>query len=488
MADNRELQILLTLKDKASGDLQKFNSVLEKNAATFRKVGLGLTAVGGGMTLLTKQFIDVAANFEQTQISFTTMLGSAEKASELLKELAQFAAKTPFELKDVETGAKSLMAFGIPLEKIIPTLKSLGDVSAGLSVPMERLILNFGQVAAQGKLTGRELRDFAIAGVPLLDELANMMGKTKAEITEMVSAGQIGFPEVEEVFKRMSSEGGRFANLMDEQSKSFSGMMSNLRDQIDLFLREGGQPLIEAGKEILSKLISIVQALNDWAKAHPELAKNLAIAIAVIGGLLTVLGPLLIILPSLVTGIQLVGIALAAITGPVGIATMAILAIIATIVYWIKNWDMLKRNMIETWEDLKNFFSGIWQKIKDIFGSAIDWIIDKINSFISAIERVVSAASSIGGTVKSIGSKITGLFGGGKALGGMVQAGTSYLVGERGPELFTPNQGGRIIPNNRIGGQVIINITGNTLLDEDAGQKISNMIMDRLRLNTKLAL
>ena len=119
------------------------------------------------------------------------MLGDANKAKTLLADLSNFAKKTPFELTGIRDSAKQLLAMGVSAEEMIPTLKALGDVSAGLSVPLERLALNYGQVLTQGKLTGKELRDFTTAGVPLLDELANHLGKTKTEIQDMVSKGQI---------------------------------------------------------------------------------------------------------------------------------------------------------------------------------------------------------------------------------------------------------------------------------------------------------
>ena len=209
----------------------------------FRKVA-GLVAGYFSLNFaanMVKQIALVRGEFQQLEVAFRTMLGSKAKADALMQEVVQFAAITPFELKDVASGAKSLLAFGVAADDVIPTLKSLGDVSAGLSVPIERLILNFGQVKTQAKLTGRELRDFNVAGVPIIAELAKNLGVAEKEIAAMVEVGNIGFEDVAKAFKTMTDEGGRFSNLMFEQSKTITGMISNLKDEWAMMLNEIGK-------------------------------------------------------------------------------------------------------------------------------------------------------------------------------------------------------------------------------------------------------
>lgn len=119
------------------------------------------------------------------------MLGSATDAQQLLKELSVFASKTPFELPDVRSNAKQLLAMGIGVKDLIPTMKALGDVSAGLSVPMDRLALAYGQVIAKGKLQGGELKQFTEAGVPLIETLSKKLGVSTQEFYKMVEAGKV---------------------------------------------------------------------------------------------------------------------------------------------------------------------------------------------------------------------------------------------------------------------------------------------------------
>lgn len=119
------------------------------------------------------------------------MLGGAEAAKKMLQDLSDFAANTPFELTGVRQTAKQLLAYGIEAHKIIPTLKALGDVSAGLSVPIEQVAYVYGQVKSAGRLVGNDLKQFINAGVPIIQELAKNMGVAESQIKDMVSAGKI---------------------------------------------------------------------------------------------------------------------------------------------------------------------------------------------------------------------------------------------------------------------------------------------------------
>uniref|UniRef100_UPI0025975C96 tape measure protein n=1 Tax=uncultured Capnocytophaga sp. TaxID=159273 RepID=UPI0025975C96 len=203
------------------------------------------------------QMIAVRSEFQQLEISFGTMLKSKEKANELMAELIDLAAKTPFGLQEVSEGAKRLLAFQVPAEEVTETLRRMGDVAAGLGVPMGQLIHVYGQVKAQGKLMTNDLYQFMNAGIPIIAELSKVVGKSETEIKDMVSAGKIGFPEIQAVIKNMTSEGGLFFNLMAEQSKSLGGQISNLQDNFDQMLNEIGK----ASEGLVSGAISGVAYL-----------------------------------------------------------------------------------------------------------------------------------------------------------------------------------------------------------------------------------
>ncbi|WP_423128236.1 tape measure protein [Gaoshiqia sp. Z1-71] len=244
-----------------------FNNIL-KGAAAYLSVS-ALSRFG-------REIINVRGEFQQLEIAFETMLGSKAKADQLMQEAITFASKTPFTLTDVAANIKQLMAMGIATENVIDTMKALGDVAAGVSVPISRVAINYGQVATMGKLQGRELRDFAMAGIPLVDELAKNLGKAKTEIQDMVEAGQIGFKDVEYAFQTMASEGGKFYNLMEKQNASVTGQISNLRDKIDVMMNSIG----EANEGLIYKGIS---GIANLVEHYEEVAKVLGVLITTYG-------------------------------------------------------------------------------------------------------------------------------------------------------------------------------------------------------------
>lgn len=231
----------------------------KKQADVWQNLLKGATAyftLQGAQSFIS-QMIAVRSQFQQLEISFGTMLKSKEKANALMAQMADLAAKTPFGLEEVSEGAKRLLAFQVPAEEVTETLRRMGDVASGLGVPMGQLIHVYGQVKAQGKLMTNDLYQFMNAGIPIIAELSKVVGKSETEIKEMVSAGKIGFPEVQAVIKNMTNEGGLFFNLMAEQSKSLGGQISNLKDNFDQMLNEIGK----SSEDIVSGAIKGVSFL-----------------------------------------------------------------------------------------------------------------------------------------------------------------------------------------------------------------------------------
>ena len=220
------------------------------------------------------QMVAVRSQFQQLEISFGTMLKSKEKANELMAQLTDLAAKTPFGLEEVSEGAKKLLAFQVPAEEVTETLRRMGDVASGLGVPMGQLIHVYGQVKAQGKLMTNDLYQFMNAGIPIIAELSKVVGKSETEIKDMVSAGKIGFAEIQAVIKNMTNEGGLFYNLMAEQSKSLGGQISNLKDNFDQMLNEIGK----ASEGIVSGAIKGVSFLVENYETIGKLIAGLIVS------------------------------------------------------------------------------------------------------------------------------------------------------------------------------------------------------------------
>lgn len=267
--------------NKASGGINALSGAFKASAGIIAGAGVALAGIGVAS-------IKVASDLRTNQIAFETMMGSAEEAKKMLSDLSDFALKTPFNIPEVRTNAKQLMAMGFAAKDIIPTMKAVGDVAAGTGADFSRLVLNLGQVQTQGKLTGRELRDFLVNGVPLIDALAEHFGVAKEQIQDMVSAGKVSSEDVIATFVEMSSEGGKFANLMETISEEPAGQFSNIQDAVYRLGEELGTTLLP----IVSKLANVM--LNDVLPAIEPIIPLLSdLLIQAIGAIIPLLPPLI---------------------------------------------------------------------------------------------------------------------------------------------------------------------------------------------------
>lgn len=226
----------------------------------FKNLSVGIAGYFsvGALKSFAMELINVRGEFQKTEIAFSTMLASADKAKALMGQMVDLAAKTPFGLDEVSAGAKQLLAFQVPANEVVDVLTRMGNIAAGLGVPLSRINLVYGQVKAKGKLMGDDLRQFTEAGIPMVAELAKKFNKTTGEITNMVSAGKIGFKDVQDVLFSMTNEGGMFFNLMEKQSASLSGKIANLGDSWDQMLNkigESNEGVIYGGIEALNYLV-----------------------------------------------------------------------------------------------------------------------------------------------------------------------------------------------------------------------------------------
>lgn len=230
--------------------------------------------VGQGMGSLLQSIVSVRGQFQQLEIAFETMLGSGSKAKALMDQMAETAAKTPFDLQGVAGGAKQLLAYGESADKVNDTLVRLGNIASGLSIPLNDIVYLYGTTMVQGRLYAQDVRQFTGRGIPLVKELAAMYGKTAEEINAMVSEGKIGFPEVEKVIKKLTDQGGQFYNLMEKQSASLTGQISNLGDAWDMALNIIGERNQEVFSTGISGATYLVEHLDDVLR----IVKSVAIA------------------------------------------------------------------------------------------------------------------------------------------------------------------------------------------------------------------
>lgn len=263
-------------------EMKKVPSVGEGATSLFNRLGgdakqLAMSLVGGlGFEQLAEHIFNVRSQFQQLEISFTTMLGSEQKAGALMNQLVQTAAKTPFDMSSITNGAKQLLAYGTAANEVNDILVHLGDISAGLSVPLNDLVYLYGTTMSQGRMYTVDLRQFMGRGIPMAEELGKIMGKTTQEVQQAVTDGKVGADLVKKAIINMTEEGGKFGGLMEKQSTTLQGKWSNIGDSVDQMFNELGkksQGIFGTGLDLISSLV------DNWE----TLVKVIGVAVTTIG-------------------------------------------------------------------------------------------------------------------------------------------------------------------------------------------------------------
>lgn len=286
-----KVNINISATDDASAVIRKVTAALKEQekgsgslTGSFVKGNLIMKGLEAGFEGLKTATVDLTmasmksyGTMEQNNIALRTMLGSAQMASQVITEMQVAAKETPFEMQEIVSGGKNLIAFGESADTVVETMKMLGDVASGVSIPINDLITKYGQIRTQGRAMTMDLREFAGRGIPIYSELAKTMKINETQVTEFASAGKIGFKEIEAAFRNMSGEGGKFHDLMKEQSKSLNGMISNLSDSYDILLTQIGARMEEEAKrgvEAVSQSLKEGGLLNDILIKTGEAARE----------------------------------------------------------------------------------------------------------------------------------------------------------------------------------------------------------------------
>lgn len=238
---------------------------------------LSATLLGGlGFEQLAGSIFNTRSQFQQLEISFNTMLGSADKSKQLMDELIQTAAHTPFDLSSVTSGAKQLLAYGTEAKDVNKTLVQLGDIASGLNIPLGDLVYLYGTTVSQGRMFTVDLRQFMGRGVPLAEELGKILHQNTTEVQESVSKGKVTSDIFKEAIANMTQAGGRFGGLMEQQSKTLEGQWSNIGDSVQQAFNEIGKK----SEGVFSSGLSIISAMvENWQ----EVIKTIGTAIVAVG-------------------------------------------------------------------------------------------------------------------------------------------------------------------------------------------------------------
>lgn len=190
--------------------------------------------------------IRITGEFEMQRVALRSILQDLTGADALYEKIQALAVESPFQFKDLISYTKQLAAFSVPLDELYDTTKMLADVSAGLGVGMDRLILAYGQIRSAAFLRGTEVRQLTEAGVPILEELRRKFeelgetGITVGDVFDRISARMVPFEMVKEVFEDMTSAGGMFYQMQEVQAQTLAGKISNLKDAYEVMFAEIG--------------------------------------------------------------------------------------------------------------------------------------------------------------------------------------------------------------------------------------------------------
>lgn len=276
MANEEELQLRIVVDTSGIAGIQRIESSFKSSMShmssaisdvvkTAGSLAISLAGIEGATKSLLAGF-NFDSQMQQAQISFETMLGSAEKAQKMIGDLQKFAAETPFEFPDLQAGAKKMLAFGFAADSILPMLKAVGDAASGLGMSgkegIDRIVLALGQMQAKGKVSAEEMLQLTEAGIPAWDILAKSIGKTTGETMKLATQGAI--PAAQAIQALIQGLEDRFPNMMDKQSQSFAGLMSTIRDNMNMVLGD----LVRPEFEYLASTVlpAVIVKMNDFVK------------------------------------------------------------------------------------------------------------------------------------------------------------------------------------------------------------------------------
>lgn len=266
--------------DGMEEDADGFNRAVKRSRGGLNDLGGGLSSLKG---LAVQAFAGFAAfeavrgigkmalDMEQTEVAFSTMLGSVEAGKKSIADLKQFANFTPFEPEPVIKSGRSLLAFGFAANDVVNQLTKVGNVASGVGMPLNELSDIYGKARVQGTLFAEDINQMTGRGIPVITELAKVMGVAESEVKKLGSEGKITFPLLEKAFGNMSSEGGRFYKLMEKQSETGAGKLSTLIGLVKDKALIAGTAGLDSFKSLLDNAIELVNGLSPVQNAFGKL-------------------------------------------------------------------------------------------------------------------------------------------------------------------------------------------------------------------------
>jgi tape measure domain-containing protein len=290
---------------------------------TIENIGETLTnAITQPLISLTEQGLKYSATIEDLQVAFGVLLGSETKAADMMGEIREIARTTPFETENLAEAAKTFLAYGMAQESVLPTLTKLGDVAMGNSEHFKVLTYNMAQISSAGKLQAIDLKSLILAGWNPLTTIMETTGETMEEVKARMKDGNISFAEVQQALDKVTSAGGRFYQGMEKGSQTLNGRLSTLKDTVNEVLANAVQPLFNYIRDF------IIPTLTEWAMKFDAMPQSAKTTIAVILALVAAIGPLVIVLGTVVTGAGLFLLALSQLLNPINLIIVGVTTLV----------------------------------------------------------------------------------------------------------------------------------------------------------------
>jgi tape measure domain-containing protein len=404
-------------------------------------VSIGLQGIKNGIIGI----VNEARKMEDAKAAFTPLLGSAEKATELIKRLNKEAATTPYQFENISSVAKQLLpVMNGDINKVAETFRMLGDTAGGNAQKLDTITRGFTKAMLKGKVDLESLNMISEAGVPIFDQLSKKLGISTAQMFKMVSAGKITTDQLTDTFKTMTSEGGVFYNGMIIASQTTSGIFSTLSDTIKQTAASIGEKLLPYIKQAALYIIDIAGRVNTWVSENGKLIDTIINIVKWAFKLAVTLAPYVGIILAIVAAYKIwvaVQTALSIVTmlglGPI---IWILMAIIGVVILVVKNWDWLKEKFIAGAQ-------AIWGVLKTVGKALMTYMLLPVNLLTTGIIKLLEFASKIPG----VGDKF-------KAAADTIkkyQADANAAVGSTNP--FAPNQSQVQSNNVKLQGEININ-------------------------------
>ncbi len=284
--------VIIAEVDRALRDMEQFDDQIEKTERTAKAASVNwdrmanrMMVFSAGVAAAGVASVKFAADLEAQEVAFGVLLGSVEKGTQIFAQLKQFSAQTPLQLSDITRGAQTLMAFGSEASDVQNELRMLGDAAMGDAAKLDSLVRAYGKLQAKGRASLEELNLFTENGVPIMKQLAAQTGATTEEVFALVSAGKIGFADVQTALVSLTTGSGKFAGMMEKISQTTTGKFSTAVDNLKLSAAELGAELLPMVNDLLDRVTKLAQ----WFTSLNEGTKKW---ILTLGGIAVAVGPI----------------------------------------------------------------------------------------------------------------------------------------------------------------------------------------------------